>query len=106
MMMIASWVATVAGLLARGTVVPLGDRDGYRCVPPSKCWGAVPWHTLNRSVHGRLAKSEDELQDCLKGELVAVVWCLWVSVVGPCAMPAGAMDIGIAVLRSACCACG
>ena len=36
-----------------------------RCVPPMPCWSLVPWAELNTSVHGRLAKSVDELAACL-----------------------------------------
>ena len=52
-------LALVLGVLSPGT------EPGCRCVPPDKCWGDVPWHSLNASVEGRLAVSVDELAPCI-----------------------------------------
>ena len=36
-----------------------------RCLPADPCWEKVDWAALNRSVHGRLEASVDEMQPCM-----------------------------------------
>ena len=60
MWLLSMVLAGVGGLFS----API-ESSRCRCVPPSPCWDAVRWHTLNTSVHGRLHESIDELKPCL-----------------------------------------
>ena len=45
--------------------VAIDAQPRCRCLPGDPCWASVDWAALNRSVHGRLVKTFDELAPCV-----------------------------------------